>query len=68
MVERALDRLRENMLDSRLKTHHLGGKLFGIYACSCGYDCRIVFKLSVDEKKKTERILLLDIGSHDEVY
>ena len=67
-VERALDRLREDMHDARLKTHHLGGQLYRIYACSCGYDCRILFRLAKDEKTKAEVILLLDVGTHDTVY
>ena len=54
--------------DARLKTHHLSGKLKGLFACSCGYDCRIVFAKERDAKAKTDVLLLLNIGSHDEVY
>jgi mRNA-degrading endonuclease YafQ of YafQ-DinJ toxin-antitoxin module len=34
----------------------------GLQSCSCGYDCRIVFSV------EPEQIVLLDIGTHDEVY
>jgi len=37
-------------------------------ACSCGYDCRVVFSLEIDEDSGGEVILLVDIGTHDEVY
>jgi mRNA-degrading endonuclease YafQ of YafQ-DinJ toxin-antitoxin module len=31
------------------------------------YDCRIIFYLERDEKTKTDRIVLINIGTHDEV-
>ena len=53
----------KNPLDRRLRTHKLTGKLEGLWAFSVAYDCRVIFKfLSKDEA------LLVDIGSHDEVY
>ncbi|MDB4926899.1 MAG: addiction module toxin, RelE/StbE family [Mucilaginibacter sp.] len=53
------------MLDPTLRTHKLSGKLAAYLACSCGYDCRIIFTI---EKDNVENILLLDIGTHDDVY
>ena len=38
----------------------------GILSCTCGYDCRLLFRLRQD--RDTEVIILLDIGTHDEVY
>ena len=49
-----------------LKSHKLSGKLHGLYTCSCGYDCRIIF--SIEIKAGKELILLIDIGTHDDVY
>ena len=49
--------------DARLKTHKLTGKLDGMWAFSVSYECRVVFKF-IDDKTA----LLVDIGSHDEVY
>lgn len=53
----------ENPFDSRLKTHQLSGRLEGLWAFSVSYDCRVVF-----EFLNPEEVLLIDIGSHDEVY
>jgi len=53
----------KNPFDKRLRTHKLTGKLEGLWAFSVAYDCRVIFKfLGKDE------VLLVDIGSHDEVY
>ncbi|MBW1703354.1 MAG: type II toxin-antitoxin system mRNA interferase toxin, RelE/StbE family [Deltaproteobacteria bacterium] len=37
-------------------------------ACSAGYDLRIVFDFVKAEKGSADDILLLAIGTHDEVY
>ncbi|MCF6149289.1 MAG: type II toxin-antitoxin system mRNA interferase toxin, RelE/StbE family [Candidatus Kuenenia sp.] len=47
----------------RLKTHKLVGKLEGFWAFSIAYDHRVVFKFIEDNE-----VLLIDIGTHDEVY
>jgi mRNA-degrading endonuclease YafQ of YafQ-DinJ toxin-antitoxin module len=44
------------------------GKLSGLLSCSCGYDCRIVFAIETDEESGETLIVLLDVGTHDEVY
>jgi len=67
-VDDALRKMEIDVFSTSLGTHKLSGKLFGLWACSCGYDCHIVFSIEVDEKTGREVILLLDIGSHDEVY
>ena len=54
----------ENPFDARLKTHKLSGKLQGLWAFSVAYDCRVIFKFLNDAKT----VLLIDIGSHDEIY
>jgi addiction module RelE/StbE family toxin len=46
-----------------LKTHNLSGNLKDYWALSITYEYRLVFKF-VDENKA----LLIDIGTHDEVY
>jgi mRNA interferase YafQ len=51
-----------------LKSHKLCGNLAGLWSCSVAYDCRIVFNFSEDEQLPEIFILLIDIGSHDEVY
>jgi addiction module RelE/StbE family toxin len=49
--------------NTKLKTHKLTGKLKDLWAFSVSYDCRVIF-MFID----TETALLVDIGSHEEVY
>lgn len=67
-IERTLRRMAENLDDPRLKTHHLSGQLAGLHACSVSYDCRIVFARQKDPSTGSEVLLLVNIGSHEEVY
>lgn len=67
-VETTLRRLAENPNDARLKAHHLSGRLAGLHACSAGYDCRIVFAKEKNPKTGADVLLLINIGSHEEVY
>jgi mRNA-degrading endonuclease YafQ of YafQ-DinJ toxin-antitoxin module len=67
-IETALRRLAENPVDPRLKTHHLSGRLAGLHACSAGYDCRLVFAKEIHPQTGAEVFLLINIGSHEEVY
>lgn len=46
-----------------LRTHSLSGNLDGCLALSITYEYRLVFKFISDE-----RVLLLDIGTHEDVY
>jgi addiction module RelE/StbE family toxin len=48
---------------SQLRTHKLSGKLQGLWAFSIDDDHRVVFEF-IDQ----QRVLFIDIGSHDEVY
>ena len=52
----------------QLETHKLKGKLSGSWACSAGYDLRVVFDFVKSEKDREDDIFLLAIGTHDEVY
>lgn len=36
-----LQLMKEDVFATQLSTHSLQGKLSGLKACSCGYDCRI---------------------------
>ena len=51
----------------QLESHKLKGELSGSWACSVGYDLRIVFDF-VKSSTGEDNILLLEIGSHEEVY
>lgn len=61
-----LDLLGTDCFHPRLKTHKLKGEMEGSWACSAGYDSRIVFKFV--QYEGTEAILLLTVGTHEEVY
>ena len=65
-VETALTLLSNDAFDPRLKTHKLKGEFDGVWACSAGYDLRILFEFA--ERDGVEAILLLTVGTHDEVY
>jgi mRNA interferase YafQ len=62
-----LDVLIENPFEPELKTHKLGGQLSGLWASWVEYDCRIVFAFVPDQPDE-DAIVLVDVGSHDEVY
>ena len=65
-LEMVLALLAEDAFHPRLKTHKLKGSLTGSWACSAGYDLRIVFQFV--KHKGEEAILLEGVGTHDEVY
>ena len=65
-IRQALTDLEDEAFAPHLRTHKLRGNLAGLWACSAGYDLRIVFEIAtVDD---AEAILLVSVGSHDEVY
>ncbi len=65
-VDEALARLAVDPLDPRLKTHRLCGEFAGFHACGCGYDCRIIF--AWEQQRKPPAVVLIAVGTHDEVY
>ena len=65
-LQNALERLAVDAFDPRLKTHKLKGEFEGSWACSAGYDFRILFKFV--EHEGMEAILLETVGTHEEVY
>lgn len=67
-IDVAIGHLQSDAFANKLGTHKLSGVLSGLWACSCGYDCRIVFAFETDAETKVEIIILLDVGTHDEVY
>ena len=59
-----IDGLRDDPFQPHLKLHSLGGKLEGIFAVSITHSYQLTLTLKITEKE----IILLDIGSHDDVY
>lgn len=68
VMEAALKQLEEEPYDPKLRTHKLSGDFEGCWACSAGYDLRIVFEFVRPRKAAEMEIHLLNIGTHDEVY
>jgi mRNA-degrading endonuclease YafQ of YafQ-DinJ toxin-antitoxin module len=48
--------------------HKLRGALEGLWAAWVEYDCRIVFFFEPDPEGPEDMIVLVDLGSHDDVY
>lgn len=61
-LARALRLFERDPRDPRLDTHKLRGEHKGKWAFSFGYDARVVFFW------EGTTAVLLDVGSHDEVY
>ena len=56
--------LQEDPFAPHLKLHPLKGRLAGCHACSLTYSYRVTLTLALVDKE----LILLDIGSHDDVY
>ena len=67
-IDKAIKQIESDAFAPELVTHKLSGNLFGLFGCTCGYDCRIVFSLEKEKPSGEEFIVLIDIGTHDEVY
>jgi mRNA interferase YafQ len=63
-----LELLGNDPFTPSLKSHKLTGQLQGLWSCSVTYDCRIIFAFKKDSVTEENLIVLIDIGSHDEVY
>ena len=61
---KVLSDLEQDPLQPHLRLHPLKGELKGMHAVSLTHSYRITLTLKITEKE----ILLIDIGSHDEVY
>ena len=59
--------LSKDPYSANLKTHKLRGDLEGSWACSIDYNLRIIFNLAKNPISKETDIILIDIGTHDEV-
>lgn len=67
-LEETLRLLVNDPFNPQLETHKLKGKLSGSWACSVGYNLRIIFDFVESEQQKEDDIFLIEIGTHDEVY
>ncbi|KAM3094910.1 type II toxin-antitoxin system YafQ family toxin [Phormidesmis sp. 146-12] len=67
-VERVLERLNEDPFHPSLNTHKLKGKFSDRWSCSIDYSDRILFRFVENSDSGEIELLLLTIGSHDDVY
>ena len=61
---KVLGDLQRDPFQPHLELHPLSGKLEGCHAVSLTHSYRVTLTLLVTDKE----IILLDVGSHDEVY
>ena len=67
-VERTLRQLAEDPFHPSLRSHKLKGELSPAWACTVDYDNRIIFDFVPNPNSGEDDILLLTMGTHDEVY
>jgi addiction module RelE/StbE family toxin len=67
-IENTLRLLAKDPYLPQLEIHKLKGKLSGSWACTVKYDLRIIFDFVSSEDNSEDDILLIEIGTHDEVY
>lgn len=63
-VESAIQQFKVDRLDASLRDHALKGKMKGLRAFSAGWDLRVIYR----EEGGFITIILLDAGTHDQVY
>ena len=63
-VRKTLDQLHHDPFKPSLKLHALTGKLTGIQSVSITHSYRVTLTIQIIERE----VVLLDIGTHDEVY
>jgi addiction module RelE/StbE family toxin len=68
LIEQTLRQLAEDPFHPSLHTHKLKGDLSNIWSCSIDYSYRLLFEFVENLEDIEEAILLINLGSHDEVY
>jgi len=67
-VKRTLEQLAEDPFHPSLRSHKLKGDLSPAWACTVDYHNHIIFDFVPNPNSKEDDILLLTMGTHDEVY
>ncbi|MEO8616231.1 MAG: type II toxin-antitoxin system mRNA interferase toxin, RelE/StbE family [Luteolibacter sp.] len=63
-VKQAIAVFETNRLEAHLRDHALKGRLLGLRAFSAAWDLRVIYR----EEGGFITILLLDVGTHNQVY
>jgi len=67
-IEQTLKALIQDPFNPQLHSHKLKGDFGGTWACTVSYDLRILFEFIQKQESGEEEILLLTIGTHEDVY
>jgi toxin HigB-1 len=67
-IEQTLQQMVDEIYHPSLKTHKLTGDLDNTWSCSIDYSYRILFEFVTDPETGEQAVLLLNMGSHDDVY
>ena len=67
-IETILALLEADPFAPSLRTHKLKEDLENLWFCTVEYDCRIIFQFHKLNGKTEEAIVLISVGSHNEVY
>ena len=67
-IEQTLTQLAADPKHPTLRSHKLKGDLAGTWACSVDYSRRIIFDFTKNPATGELEIVLLAVGTHDEVY
>ncbi len=68
LIEITLRQLVKDPFHHSLRTHKLQGDFSETWSCSINYSYRIIFEFIESSNEKEKAILLVNLGSHDEVY
>lgn len=68
LIDITLRQLIKDPFHPSLRTHKLQGDLSETWSCSINYSYRIIFEFIESSDKQEKAILLVNLGSHDEVY
>ena len=68
LIATKLQQLAKDPFHPSLRTHKLTGELSDVWSCSVDYNYRILFQFVKNPNNNSEAILLLNIGSHAQVY
>ncbi len=68
LIETTLRQLVKDPFHPSLRTHKLQGDLSETWSCSINYSYRIIFEFIESDIEEEKVILLVNLGSHDEVY
>jgi hypothetical protein len=68
LIAKTLQQLAEDAFHPSLRTHKLIGELSDVWSCSIDYNYRILFHFIDNADNHSSSILLLNLGTHDEVY